>query len=68
MKDDIKSFGLLNAAGGVRSLADPEQNNFVFRNKTVYADKVEELDAVYAQARVEIGNAIADAVSKVRKR
>lgn len=68
MKADIDSFGLLNAAGGIRSLADPDQNNFVFRNRVTYAAKVEEKHAVYSQSKVEVGNAIADAVAARRSR
>ena len=59
MKDDINSFGLLNAAGAIRSLADPDQNNFVFRNNTVYANFVEAEHAVYARARREVAQVIA---------
>jgi len=67
MLADIQGFGLLNRAGAVRSLADPQQNNFVFRNRMVYANFVEQEHAVYAQARREVTNAIADAVAKVRR-
>lgn len=66
MKADIDGFGLLNNAGQIRSLADAEQN-FVFRNPVTYASKVEERDGVYALAKREVGNAIADSVAKVRK-
>ena len=68
MKADINGFGLLNAAGSIRSLADPEQNNFVFRNAVAYASYVEAEHAVYSQARREIGNAISDAVATRRNR
>jgi len=68
MKADIDSFGLLNAAGSIRSLADPEQNNFVFRNPVVYAKYVEAEHAVYSQAKREIGTAISDAVASRRRR
>jgi hypothetical protein len=68
MMDDINSFGLLNAAGGIRSLADPDQSNFVFRNPVEYASAVEARDAVYSRTRREVGNAISDAVSAVRRR
>jgi hypothetical protein len=68
MMDDINGFGLLNAAGGIRSLADPDQSNFVFRNPVDYASVVEARDAVYARTRREVSNAISDAVSAVRRR
>lgn len=66
MLADIQGFGLLNRAGQVRSLADPEQN-FVFRNRMEYANFVEREYAVYAQARREVSNAIADAVAQVKR-
>ena len=66
MMADIQGFGLLNRAGQIRSLADSEQN-FVFRNRMSYANFVEREHQVYAQARREIGNAIADAVAQVRR-
>jgi len=67
MKADIDAFGLVNNAGRqLGSIAYTEQN-FVFRNPVTYASKVEELDGVYALAKREVGNAIAESVAKVRK-
>ena len=66
MMADIRGFGLLNAAGAVRSLADPGQNNFVFRNPMEYADKVEAEHGVYAQTKREVAAMINDAVAKRR--
>lgn len=68
MKADIDSFGLLNEAGGIRSLADPQKNSFVFRNAVTYTAIVESEYAVYSQARREVGNAISDAVASRRNR
>lgn len=67
MKQDINGFGLLNRAGGIRSLADPQQSNFVFRNRMEYANFVEQEHAVYAQARREVMALIAESVAQVRR-
>lgn len=66
MKADINGFGLLNAAGAVRSLADPGQDNFVFRNNMVYASAVEGEHGVYARARREVNALVNDAVASAR--
>ena len=68
MLDDIKGFGLLNRAGSIRSLADPGQENFVFRNRMTYAKFVEVKHAVYAQTRNLVKLAIDDAVASVRSK
>jgi hypothetical protein len=66
MKADIDGFGLLNAAGAVRSLADPGQNNFVFRNPMEYSSIVEAEHGVYAQTKREVARLVNDAVAKRR--
>lgn len=68
MLDDINGFGLLNKAGGIRSLADPQLSTFVFRNRMTYAKYVEQRDAVYAQTRNLVKIALDDALNQVRSR
>jgi len=62
-----RSQGLSNMLSDIASL-DMESENFVFRNPMAYSSLVETEHAVYARARREVSQILAEEVARIKAR